>query len=98
MFVKTTFFCLSVLLSSVYSLPLDTSLLNNHNMAVVVLDSIKSQERRYFCVSSFFFLAPYVICGILVSQQGIEPGLWAVRAWSPNHWAAREFPIVSLYK
>ena len=34
-----------------------------------------------------------VACGILVSPPGIEPGPSAVRAQSPNHWTAREFPM-----
>ena len=29
---------------------------------------------------------------ILVPQPGIEPGALAVKARSPNHWTAREFP------
>ena len=28
-------------------------------------------------------------CGFLVPQSGIEPGLLAVRPWSPNHWTSR---------
>ena len=46
-----------------------------------------------------FFLA-YVACGILVPRPGTDPGPSAVRARSPNHWAAREFPrfkILSLW-
>ena len=31
------------------------------------------------------------------SQPGIEPGPSAVKAQSPNHWAAREFPEHSWY-
>ena len=31
-------------------------------------------------------------CRILVPQPGIEPRPLAVKAWSPNHWTAREFP------
>ena len=31
-------------------------------------------------------------CGILVPQPGIEPGPSAVKARSPNHWTAKEFP------
>ena len=31
-------------------------------------------------------------CGILVLHPGIEPGGPEVRALSPNHWTAREFP------
>ena len=36
-------------------------------------------------------------CEILFSQLEIEPrpsGPLAVRAWSPNHWTAREFPKI----
>ena len=36
----------------------------------------------------FFFFG----CGILVLQPGIEPCPSAVKAQSPNHWTAREFP------
>ena len=31
-------------------------------------------------------------CGILVPWPGIEPTPSAVKAWSANHWTAREFP------
>ena len=31
--------------------------------------------------------------GILVSQPGVEPRPWAVRAWSPNHWTTRKLPL-----
>ena len=37
----------------------------------------------------YFFWAS----GILVSRPGTESGHSAVRAWSPNHWITREFPI-----
>ena len=33
-------------------------------------------------------------CGILVPQPGIEPVPPAVESWSPNHWTARELPIL----
>ena len=32
-------------------------------------------------------------CGILVPQPGMEPRPMAVKAGSPNHWTAREFPL-----
>ena len=32
-------------------------------------------------------------CGILVPRPGVEPKTSAVKAPSPNHWTAREFPI-----
>ena len=31
-------------------------------------------------------------------QPGIEPVPPAVEAWSPNHWTAREFPCILLFK
>ena len=34
--------------------------------------------------------------GSLVPQPGIEPMPPIVKAWSPNHWTTREFPINSL--
>ena len=32
----------------------------------------------------------HIACGILV-DQGLDSGLQAVRAWSPNHWTTRGF-------
>ena len=34
--------------------------------------------------------------GSLVPLPGIEPGPSAVKAWSPNHWTAREFPRICI--
>ena len=46
----------------------------------------------------FFFNLPcHVACGILVLQPGIKPWPFAVTAWSPDHWTAREFPKVSVF-
>ena len=42
----------------------------------------------------FFFWPSRMACGILIHQPGIEPGPLAVRARSPNHGTAREFPIL----
>ena len=36
---------------------------------------------------------PWGLPGILVYRPGIEPVPLAVKARSPNHWTAREFPI-----
>ena len=42
----------------------------------------------------FFFLATLCpACGILVPWPGIEPVPPAVKAWSLNHWTAREVPV-----
>ena len=40
----------------------------------------------------FFGGEGHTTCGILVPQPGIEPAPTAVKAPSPNHWTAREFP------
>ena len=42
----------------------------------------------------FFFWLHRMACGILVPRTGIEPAPLAVRAQSPNHWTAREFPYL----
>ena len=35
-------------------------------------------------------------CGILVPQPGIESMPLAVKS-SPNHWTAREFPVLQIF-
>ena len=50
-----------------------------------------------FSFPFFFFLPLPVARGILVPRPGIDPGPLAVRARSPNHWTAREFPSASFY-
>ena len=48
------------------------------------------------CTLGFFFFSFWPrseACGILVPRPGIEPGPIALKAPSPNHWTAREFPI-----
>ena len=45
-------------------------------------------------ISSFFFLPHLKAWGILVLPPEIKARLSAVEAWSPNHWTAREFPLL----
>ena len=40
----------------------------------------------------FFFWLHSSGCRIIVSRSGTEPTSPAVKAWSLNHWTAREFP------
>ena len=52
-------------------------------------------KTRQGCHSIFWGGGPCCSAsGLLVPLPGIEPKLSAVRAWSPNHWNAREFPCV----
>lgn len=48
------------------------------------------------------FFSFSVLCGLrdlkIVCQPGTEPGLLAVKAQSPSHWTAREFPINISFK
>ena len=45
--------------------------------------------------SSFFFFLPHLKAwGILVLPREIKARLSAMEAWSPNHWTAREFPLL----
>ena len=43
----------------------------------------------------FFFFGHAAACGILVPQPGIKPEPSEVKAWSSNHWTAKEFPPLS---
>ena len=43
---------------------------------------------------SFSFWPRCEACGILVPQPGIEPAPSAVKVPSPNHWTARELPVM----
>ena len=56
--------------------------------------ALKSLE----CSLTFFCFGHHVACGILVPQPGTEPRPSAVRTRSPNHWTAREFPVLLLFK
>ena len=47
----------------------------------------KTETTFFFCL----FLFNPMAYGILVPQSGTEPGSSAMRAWSRNHWTAREF-------
>ena len=44
----------------------------------------------------FFFLMHCEAYGILVPQLGIKPWAFHNEPQSPNHWIAREFPIISV--
>ena len=46
-----------------------------------------------FLFVCFCFWPRCVSFGVLVPQPGIEPWPSAVKALSPNHWPAREFPV-----
>lgn len=49
-----------------------------------------------FSVSGILFCFMWLrreACGISISRPGIEPMPSATKAWSPNHWTAKEFPV-----
>lgn len=46
------------------------------------------------CRNRFFFFF-CMVCGILVSQLGMEPGAPAVKVLNPDHWTTREFPEIA---
>ena len=50
-----------------------------------------------FRVKILIFFSPCrVTCGILVPWPGIKYSSLAVKAWSLNHWTAREFPRIKI--
>ena len=46
----------------------------------------------FWLLRSMWELSSLTRDGTLVPQPGIEPMSPAAKAWSPNHWMAREFP------
>lgn len=51
----------------------------------------------YFHFYSRIFFSGYNACGILAPKSGIKPVAPAAEAQSPpNHWTAREVPIILL--
>ena len=57
---------------------------------------ILTGERWYFIVGFGFFWLHHMpwACGILIPQPGIKPRPAAMEAESPNHWTARESPLI----
>ena len=53
-------------------------------------ETINFLEHRQYAF--FLFFSYCVACGILVPRPGIKLRSFAVKAQSPNHWTAREFP------
>ena len=54
----------------------------------------------FLSVFLFYFILFFfgsTACGILVPQPGIKAMPLAVEARSPNHWTAREVPLVSFF-
>ena len=53
-----------------------------------------SKSSGYAAFFFFFFFWPcHTSNSISAPRQGLEPTFPAVQAPSPNHWAAREFPV-----
>ena len=54
----------------------------------------------FFWLSLFLPLLSFGLCcaacGIFVPQPGNDPGPWAVKALSPNHWTTGEYPRLRL--
>lgn len=49
-----------------------------------------------FFLFFFFFQLHCIAHGTLVSHSGMELGSSAVKAWHPNHWTAKEVPLLLL--
>ena len=54
----------------------------------------------YIYIYFFFFLNSLTVhvhlAGSQFPDQGSKLMLLAVKAWGPNHWTSREFPIVAI--
>ena len=49
-------------------------------------------------IINLYFWPCRVACRIFIPPPGFEPVPPTVEAWSPNHWTAREVPIITIFK
>ena len=54
---------------------------------LILIDNFETFRRKIL-----FFWLHRAAYGILVPPPRIEPAPSAVKAWSPNHWTARDVP------
>ena len=54
--------------------------------------------KTYIHTYIYLFRPHLAARGILVPWSGIESGPSTVKAWSPNHWTAREFPVTIIQR
>ena len=65
------------------------------HLLVICVSSLKTGIFKSFALFLSFW-PHWTACGMLVPWLGIKPAPSAVRAQSPNHWTAREFPWSTL--
>ena len=53
------------------------------------------KEKNHYFLFFFPLWLHHPVCAVLVPWPWIEPRPSAMKAWSPNHWTARKFPITS---
>ena len=66
-------------------------------LTLELIPSTISSLMQFIITSLFCFFGCFVFlavpCGLQdLTWPGIEPGPWAVKVTSPNHWTSREFP------
>ena len=59
---------------------------------VSLRERVDGRVTNTIILNCHFFLPYRMACRILVPRPGIEPAPSTVKAWSPDHWTAREFP------
>ena len=77
-----------------------TEQLNNNNKFSIILILLfwvcLCIFKEYYCFTFIFFWLHWAACGILVPPPRIEPDPLTVKAPSPKHCTAREFPSFGL--
>ena len=72
------------------------------NILLMPTASLSCSQRKCLSPSWFFIFILHFLslkaCGILGPRMGIKPEPSAVKAWSPNHWTAWEFPVSQGFK
>ena len=65
---------------------------------LLMVEEINTAYEAFFFFFFFFSFFGLAACGILVPWPGTEPGPSAVKAPSPDHWTAREFPYEAFFQ
>ena len=60
-----------------------------------LVDNLNFRELANMGCRNRFFFFFCMVCGISVSQLGMEPGAPAVKVLNPDHWTTREFPEIA---
>ena len=83
---------------SCWEIPPTRNLVGYSSWGLKIVGYNSATKQQHEKVGSYLFSGPHCgACRISLSRPGIKPGASAVKVWSPNHWATREFPLSIIF-